>query len=417
MASLSLSSSNEIEEDVRGVQPRRCVSLSSVDSEPIPKRRRTDTQSHHGDHEEEAQQSHSQSQQHTSAHHDVDDLDDVDSDAEENDAHTSTPAALRDVGIGALAATHAALMRGPAGLPLRRIPLNAVSEAAIATITAVMGPHMVPRLEEEEEEKEEGKEEDHRVGIPSTTTTTVSLTREEILVVVADHAEGALVLDAGTRVCLADGTVVGVIAAVMGPVHACAYAIASYYHKHQQQQQQQQEEKEKKEEEELSSSSLLPPLEPGTLLSYDLTTHRILHDPLAQCDTRRGTDASYINDEELPPHARPDFSDDEAERQWKTQRRMHKRSEHHHHRQHTHAEEELSSDEEPVEVDWEKINALEACLQVQSTTTIPITITNSSSNSGTVGITATLEKEEEKKEKGVPSSCHTKLVIPPWVTN
>ncbi|RNF27415.1 uncharacterized protein Tco025E_00345 [Trypanosoma conorhini] len=290
MDASSVGSSCDLTEDVRGVRRRRRVSLSSVDSEPIPKRCRPDAEPHRaaaaaaavsaGDGEEDGG---------TRGSHARDDA--GDSDASEGP----------EAGAGALhragspSAEEQAALRDANGDPLLQIPLERVSEAVAAVVT----------------------------GLIARSST-----------VVADNAAGAPAMDAGTRLCLKDGAVVGVVATVMGPVAACAYAVVC-----------------------------LPAvfdalcgagrLVPGADLRYDLGEQRIIFDPAAQCDMRRGTDASYINDEELPPHARPDFSDDEAERQWKMRRRMDADAE------------PLSDDDVPVDVDWAKLDALEAGLRAE----------------------------------------------------
>jgi rRNA processing protein Gar1 len=120
--------------------------------------------------------------------------------------------------------------------------------------------------------------------------------------VVADKRPDALVVDAGTRICLADGTIVGIVATVLGPITSCAYAIACRPGA-------------------IADLALEDRIAEGTLLHYDVTKQVVLYDPATQCDSGRGTDASFVLDDELPLGARPDFSDDEDERAWKRRRR------------------------------------------------------------------------------------------------
>ncbi|KAF8280148.1 putative Gar1/Naf1 RNA binding region [Trypanosoma cruzi] len=316
MDASSVGSSCELAEDVRGVRRQR-VSLSSVDSEPIIRRHRPDASPRYDD---------------AAA---ADDDDDADDDAGDDDRNTNG-LRERDEGKGSdvlsegqMTAAHRegspsalvqAALRDANGEPLLQIPMERVSEATVASVT----------------------------GLIARSST-----------VVADNVSGAFVMDAGTRLCLGDGSVVGVITTVMGPVSCCAYAIVC-----------------------------LPAvfgalcdggkLTVGVDLCYDLGEQSVIYDPVSQCDMRRGTDASYVNDEELPPHARPDFSDDEAERQWKMSRRMSADGE------------PISSDDDPVDVDWEKIDVLEACLRDER-------------REGTPGVDTAAPRHNPR------------LVVPPWV--
>ncbi|CCW68464.1 unnamed protein product [Phytomonas sp. Hart1] len=120
---------------------------------------------------------------------------------------------------------------------------------------------------------------------------------------VAERIKEALVMDVGTRFCLSDGTFVGVLASVMGPVSSTFYQVASTAHQFSQL---------KEHPEGLSE---------GTPLHCDVVHRHVIFDLLTQCDITQGTDASYIDDEELPDHVRPDFSDDEKEKTWKRQHR------------------------------------------------------------------------------------------------
>ncbi|ESL11169.1 hypothetical protein TRSC58_01090, partial [Trypanosoma rangeli SC58] len=288
----SVGSSCDMTEDVRGVRRRR-VSLSSVDSEPIPKRCRPNATLRRapGDDDDDGDDdADGGGGSHPHGLH-VGDDENISDGSEGHDTVASTGRCA-----GSPSAEVQAALRDANGDPLLQIPLERVSEAAVASVTGL-------------------------IARGST--------------VVADNAAGALVMDVGTRLCLKDGAVVGVIATVMGPVAACAYAVVC-----------------------------LPTvfgalcdagrLSLGADLCYDLGEQSIIYDPVSQCDMRRGTDASYINDEELPPHARPDFSDDEAERRWKMNRRMDADAE------------SLSDDDVFVDVDWDKIDALEGDLQADT---------------------------------------------------
>ncbi|EKF26315.1 hypothetical protein MOQ_009998 [Trypanosoma cruzi marinkellei] len=319
MDASSVGSSCELAEDVRGVRRQR-VSLSSVDSEPIRRRPRPDASLRHDDADADADDV---------DFNDDDDDDDVDrntngicerdeekgsdvvSEGQPSSAHRAgspsveTQAALHDVN----------------GEPLLQIPMERVSEATVASVTGLI--------------------------IRNST-------------VVADNVSGAFVMDVGTRLCLTDGSVVGVITTVMGPVSCCAYAIVCLPFV-------------------FGTLYNAGKLVVGVELCYDLGEQRVIYDPVSQCDMRRGTDASYVNDEELPPYARPDFSDDEAERQWKVSRRMNADGE------------SISSDEDPVDVDWEKIDVLEACLRDE-------------------------RREEGTSELNTAMPPHNpRLVVPPWV--
>lgn len=146
---------------------------------------------------------------------------------------------------------------------LEKIPLVAVSEAPVATIDNV---------------------------IVSGST------------VVATKSESSLILDVGTRMCLADGTLVGCIATLFGPVASCSYALIC---------------------KPAAFAALLmdSKISEGIALHYDLLHQTVLFEPEAHCEGGRGTDASFFKDEELPHHVRPDFSDDDAERDWKKKKR------------------------------------------------------------------------------------------------
>lgn len=115
---------------------------------------------------------------------------------------------------------------------------------------------------------------------------------------VAEMLEDTIVLDAGTRLCLDDGTYVGTVTSVLGPVSASFYLISS---KHTQ----------------LTDLIKAVRVSQGVHVHYDIANHVPLHNLAAQCDLVKGTDASYINDDELPTYVRPDFSDDEKEKKWK----------------------------------------------------------------------------------------------------
>ncbi|KPI84407.1 hypothetical protein ABL78_6533 [Leptomonas seymouri] len=143
---------------------------------------------------------------------------------------------------------------------------------------------------------------------------------------IAEAVLGTLSMGVGTRLCLADGTIIGCISSVLGPVKQAFYVVKSV----------------RSDFEELLSTSLLVE---GTLLHYDLAHQEVLYDPFVQCDVTKGTDASYVNDEELPEHVRPDFSDDEKEVEWKRLKR-----------QRVEENESISSDEPQEEIEWSKLD-------------------------------------------------------------
>lgn len=114
--------------------------------------------------------------------------------------------------------------------------------------------------------------------------------------VVAEMKPLSLILDMGTPLCLEDGQLIGVVASIVGPVNNVVYVVAK------------------------PSEGALAVGE-GTNLHYDVSFKRVLYDPMHMCDTLHGTDASYLNDEELPDNVRPDFSDDDKETRWKRERK------------------------------------------------------------------------------------------------
>ncbi|AIO01292.1 hypothetical protein LPMP_324110 [Leishmania panamensis] len=142
---------------------------------------------------------------------------------------------------------------------------------------------------------------------------------------VAEAIPETLTMDVGTRLCLTDGTLVGYVSSVFGPVKQAFYVVKST-------------------REDFSELIGAHRLAEGVVLHYDLLHQEIMYDPFEQCDVAKGTDASYINDEELPEHVRPDFSDDEKETEWKRQKR-HRGCDN----------ESMSSDESKEEIEWSKL--------------------------------------------------------------
>lgn len=142
---------------------------------------------------------------------------------------------------------------------------------------------------------------------------------------VAEAAPETLSMDVGTRLCLADGTVIGCITSVLGPVRRAFYVVTAV-------------------REDFAELLQAGQLAEGTLLHYDLAHQEVMYDPFGQCDATKGTDASYVNDEELPEHVRPDFSDDEKEMEWKRLKR-----------QRVEDNESISSDEPQEEIEWSKL--------------------------------------------------------------
>lgn len=157
-------------------------------------------------------------------------------------------------------------------------------------------------------------------------------------VCVAEVVKGTLTMDAGTRFCLEDGRAVGTLVSLLGPVQDPLYLISR--------------------RPTVPIGDVPEPgsfLAAGTPLHYDLAHQRVIFSPATQCDMTRGTDASYINDEELPGGVRPDFSDDEAELRWKRAYKSRKTLEK--------EEDFISSEEEPVtDVEWAGIDM--ACEEV-----------------------------------------------------
>lgn len=125
----------------------------------------------------------------------------------------------------------------------------------------------------------------------------VSVSKQKAMIV-AEIENGACPVDVGTRLCLEDGTYAGTVSSIFGPVREplCAAKM--------------------RDESNLLSLIDKGILAPGKQLHYDVLHHNILYNPLTQCDTTAGTDASYINDEELPDNVCPEFSDDEKEHEW-----------------------------------------------------------------------------------------------------
>lgn len=142
---------------------------------------------------------------------------------------------------------------------------------------------------------------------------------------VAEAAPDTLVMDVGTRLCLADGTCVGFVSSVLGPVRQAFYLI-------------------KVTRGDFAELLAAGRLDAGVALHYDLVHQQIMFDPFGQCDAAKGTDASYVNDEELPEHVRPDFSDDEKELEWKRLKRR---------RGETGS---ISSDESHEDIEWSRLH-------------------------------------------------------------
>lgn len=115
---------------------------------------------------------------------------------------------------------------------------------------------------------------------------------------VAEVMTGAFLVDVGTHLSLDDGTYVGTVVSVFGPVKE-AFCVVKMKNAG-------------KFSELLENKRLVV----GTSVHYDLCHHNIIYSPETQCDTTAGTDASYLHDEELPDNVRPEFSDDEKERIW-----------------------------------------------------------------------------------------------------
>ncbi|KAG5495715.1 hypothetical protein GH5_03380 [Leishmania sp. Ghana 2012 LV757] len=153
----------------------------------------------------------------------------------------------------------------------------------------------------------------------------VSTTSAATRSLIAEAVPEILTMDVGTRLCLTDGTFVGFVSSVLGPVKQAFYLVKST----------------RDDFGELLSAHRLAE---GVALHYDLAHQQIMYDPFQQCDAAKGTDASYINDEELPEYVRPDFSEDEKEIEWKRQKRRRGDD-----------NVSISSDEPQEEIEWSKL--------------------------------------------------------------
>ncbi|KAG5496459.1 hypothetical protein JKF63_02761 [Porcisia hertigi] len=143
---------------------------------------------------------------------------------------------------------------------------------------------------------------------------------------VAEALPETLTMDVGTRLCLSDGTLIGYICSVLGPVKQAFYVV-------------------KVARQDFGELLTAQRLAEGASLHYDLLHQEIMYDPFEQCDAAKGTDASYINDDELPGHVRPDFSDDEKEMEWKRQKRSRCNVD----------DASISSDEPHEDIEWSKM--------------------------------------------------------------
>lgn len=127
---------------------------------------------------------------------------------------------------------------------------------------------------------------------------TICSTSERESSFVAEVSNGAHTADLGTRLCLENGTYVGTVVSIFGPVDAALFTAKMSNH--------------------IKFSELLrrSKIKIGGPLHYILKDSNFIFSPSTQCDATAGTDASYLNDEELPENIRPDFSDDEKELSW-----------------------------------------------------------------------------------------------------
>ena len=146
--------------------------------------------------------------------------------------------------------------------------------------------------------------------------------------VVGVHAEEGSIVSTGAVVCLADGRFVGRVVTVLGQVTSCRYAIVSspsHFASLLMSTRDTPLPVDLPEEEdgvpvpEYLRSSLIAM---GTHLHFDTSSAEVIYDPATNVSRAGGTDASFVDDEPLPDTARPDFSDDEEERKWKSQRRQ-----------------------------------------------------------------------------------------------
>jgi hypothetical protein len=119
-------------------------------------------------------------------------------------------------------------------------------------------------------------------------------------------SDTAPILDVGSLLVLADGTSIGFIQAVVGAVTTCAYAVALDNPRNGHSDAQ-------------ALAAIRDRLGEGTPAHVALDTQRVIFDPAELAGG--GTDASTANDAPLGDCQRPDFSDDDDERQWKQTRK------------------------------------------------------------------------------------------------
>lgn len=148
-------------------------------------------------------------------------------------------------------------------------------------------------------------------------------------IVTAESAENNLVFESGTNVFLSDGTAVGVIQTLFGPLERPLYIVRG-------------------EEEHIERLTSSHQLCADVHLHTDVRQQIVMHSTEMYLNKSHATDASYVNDEELPEYVRPDFSDDEKEMLWKRERKQQRHNIH---------DSSVSSEDECVhnDIDWSTI--------------------------------------------------------------
>eukprot|EP00760_Papus_ankaliazontas_P002352 PhM_4_TR10960/c0_g1_i1/m.85540/K14763/NAF1; H/ACA ribonucleoprotein complex non-core subunit NAF1 len=119
-------------------------------------------------------------------------------------------------------------------------------------------------------------------------------------VVVIQKHQDSPILDVGTVLCTEDKSLLGNITTLFGPVATCFYAV------------------------QLKPTVMSPDSIVVGQNVYSFQEHAVViasEEDIRLCRERGKTDASYIDDQEMPDDVCPYFSDDEKEREWKRERK------------------------------------------------------------------------------------------------